>query len=49
MTQAEVATCLPNSAGHAVVVLHALLTVHDAVVAVVLVNPDAEHAVTVLH
>jgi len=42
-------TCLPNRAGHEVTVLQALLTVHEAVVNVVVVKAEAEHEVTVLH
>lgn len=37
-------TCLLNSFGHEVTVLHALLTVHKVVV-----NADAVQAVTVVH
>jgi len=48
-TQAAVPTCLPNRFGHAVSVLHVLLTVHDAVVAVVLVKPVTEQPVVVMH
>jgi hypothetical protein len=45
----QFATCLPNSCGHAVTVLQALLTVHDAVVKTELVNPVMEHPEVVVH
>lgn len=46
---AQFETCLPKSCGHAVTVLHTLLTVHDAVVKVELVNPVREHPAVVVH